>query len=123
MFVDSDHASDKSIQCSQTEVLIFCNNALIHWISMRQPTVETSVFGTEFVTMTYGMEKLGALRYKLRMMGVCVDTPSYIYGDNQAVVTNTQRPESQLGKKNNSICYERVCRYGRVLGDAHRDSE
>ena len=55
--------------------------------------------------MKYGMEKLRALRYKLRMMGVRVDAPSYIYGDNQAVVMNTQRPESQLGKKNNSICY------------------
>lgn len=105
MFVDSDHASDKSIRRSRTGVLIFCNNALIDWISKRQPTVETSVFGAEFVAMKYGMEKLRALRYKLRMMGVRVDAPSYIYGDNQAVVTNTQRPESQLGKKNNSICY------------------
>jgi hypothetical protein len=86
-------------------VLIFCNNALTDWVSKRQPTIETSVFGAEFVAMKYGMEKLCALRYKLRMMGVRIDAPSYIYGDNQAVVKNTQRPESQLGKKNNSICY------------------
>ena len=105
MFVDSDHAGDKAIRRSRTGVLIFCNNALIDWVSKRQPTIETSVFGAEFVAMKYGMEKLRALRYKLRMMGVRVDAPSYIYGDNQAVVKNTQRPESQLGKKNNSICY------------------
>ena len=105
MFVDSDHAGDKAIRRSRTGVLILCNNALIDWISKRQPTVETSVFGAEFVAMKYGMEKLRALRYKLRMMGVRVDAPSYIYEDNQAVIKNTQRPELQLGKKNNSICY------------------
>jgi len=38
-------------------------------------------------------------------MGIHVDALSFIYGDNQAVVKNTQRPESQLGKKNISICY------------------
>jgi len=105
MFVDSDHAGDKSIRRSRTGMLIFCNNALIDWVSKRQSTIETSVFGAEFVAMKHGMEKLRALRYKLRMMGVRVDAPSYIYGDNLSVVRNTQRPESQLGKKNNSICY------------------
>ena len=105
MFVDSDHAGDKSIRRSRTGMLIFCNNALIDWVSKRQSTIETSVFGAEFVAMKHGMEKLRALRYKLRMMGVRVDAPSYIYGDNLSVVRNTQKPESQLGKKNNSICY------------------
>ena len=86
-------------------MLIFCNNALIDWVSKRQATIETSVFGAEFVAMKYGMEKLRGLWYKLRMMGVRVDTPSYIYGDNLSVVKNMQRPELQLGKKSNSICY------------------
>ena len=51
MFVNSDHAGDKSIQQSRTGMLIFCNNALINWVSKRQPTIETSVFSTEFVAM------------------------------------------------------------------------
>ena len=38
-------------------------------------------------------------------MGVPLTGPSYIYGDNMSVITNTQRPESTLKKKNNSICY------------------
>ena len=39
------------------------------------------------------------------MMGVPLSGPSYIYGDNMSVIHNTQRPESTLKKKNNSICY------------------
>ena len=39
------------------------------------------------------------------MIGVPLSGPSYIYGDNMSVIHNTQRPESTLKKKNNSICY------------------
>ena len=39
------------------------------------------------------------------MMGVPISGPSYVYGDNMSVIHNTQRPESTLKKKSNSICY------------------
>jgi hypothetical protein len=68
--------------------------ALIVWFSKRQPTLESSVFDVEFVAMKIGIENTRGLRYKLRMMGVAIDGPTYIYGDNMSVVHNTQRPES-----------------------------
>ena len=58
--------------------------------------------------MKHGMETLHGLRYKLRMMGVELSGPSFIYGDNMSVIHNTQRPESMLKKKSNSICYHAV---------------
>jgi hypothetical protein len=42
------------------------------------------------------------------MMGVTIDGPTYVYGDNISVVHNTQRPESVLKKKSNIICYQAV---------------
>ena len=39
------------------------------------------------------------------MMGVPVDGPTYIYGDNMSIINNTSKPESVLKKKSNSICY------------------
>ena len=72
---------------------------------MKQATIETSVFGADFVAMKQGMECLRGLRYKLRMMGVAISGPSYIYGDNMSDIHNTQRPKSMLKKKSNSICY------------------
>ena len=81
--------------------------APITWFSKKQSTIETSVFGAEFVAMKQGIETLRGLRYKLRMMGVPLSGPSYIYGDNMSVIHNTQRPESTLKKKSNSVCYIR----------------
>jgi hypothetical protein len=43
------------------------------------------------------------------MMGVALIGPTFVYGDNIYVVHNTQRPESVLKKKSNSICYHAVC--------------
>jgi hypothetical protein len=37
------------------------------------------------------------------MMGVTLSGPTFVYGDNMSVVHNTQRPESVLKKKSNSI--------------------
>jgi hypothetical protein len=108
MFVDSDHAGDKRVRRSRTGFLIYLNMSLITWFSKKQSTIETSVFGAEFVALKQGMEALRGIRYKLRMMGVELSGPSYIYGDNMSVIHNTQRPESTLKKKSNAVCYHAV---------------
>jgi hypothetical protein len=81
---------------------------LINWLSQKQPTIESSVFGAEFVAMKLGMEALWGIRYKLCKMGVPIAGPTYVYGDNMSGIHNTQRPESTLKKKNLSICYHAV---------------
>ena len=75
------------------------------------------MFGAEFVALKNGMETLRGLRYKIRMMGIPLNTPSYIRGDNMSVVNNTQRPESTLQKKSNSICYH-FCRESVAMGES-----
>ena len=105
MFVDSDHAGDKKDRRSRTGFMIYINTALIQWYTKKQATIEGAVFGAEFVAMKTGVETLRGIRYKLRMMGVEIDGPTYIYGDNQSVIYNTSKPESILKKKSNSICY------------------
>jgi hypothetical protein len=58
--------------------------------------------------MKNGIETTRGIHYKLRMVGVAIDGPTYVYGDNMALVHNTQRPESVLKKKSNTICYHAV---------------
>ena len=41
--------------------------------------------------------------YKLRMFGIPVEEPSYMYRDNQSVLAGSTRPESTLKKKAQSI--------------------
>jgi len=108
MFVDSDHAGDLKTRRSRTGFIIYLNMAPVIWFSKKQSTIETSVFGAEFVAMKQGMETLQGLQYKLRMMGIPLTGPSFIYGDNMSVIHNTQRPESVLRKKSNSVCYHAV---------------
>ena len=81
---------------------------MIDWVSKKQATIETSVFGAEFVVIKQGIEKLRGLRYKLCMMGVPLTGPSFIYGDNKSQITNSAKPESTLKKNCNSICYHAV---------------
>ena len=105
MFVDSNHAGYKATRRSRTDYMIFINMSMIDWHTKKQATVEGAVFGAEFIAMKQGVEALRGIRYKLRMMGVSIDSPSYLYGDNMSVINNTPKPESCLNKKSNSICY------------------
>ena len=98
MWVDSDHAGDKMTRQSRTGYFIWLNTALINWLSKKQATIEGSVFGAEFVAMKTGVESLRGIRYKLRMMGVPLTGPTYVYGDNMSFIYNTSRPESTLKK-------------------------
>ena len=41
-------------------------------------------------------------------MGIPVDLPSYIFGDNQSVLANTTHPHSTLKKKSSSIAFHFV---------------
>ena len=45
LMCDRDHAGDKSTRQYRTGYLIFINMALIAWLSKKQLTVESSVFG------------------------------------------------------------------------------
>ena len=58
--------------------------------------------------MKTAMEYIRGLRYKLRMMGIPLAGPAYVYGDNMYVIHNTTSPESTLKKKHNSIAYHFV---------------
>ena len=41
-------------------------------------------------------------------MGIPLEGPTYMYGDNMSVIHNTQRPESTLNKKSLSLAYHAI---------------
>ena len=106
--VDSDHAGDSITRRSRTGFIVYCNNAPIYWYSKKQGGIETSSFSAEFMAMKSCCEYIRGLRYKLRMMGIGVIGPSYIYGDNKSVLVNSSKPDSVLKKKSVSIAYNFV---------------
>ena len=99
VFVDADHAGDLVTQRSRTGFIVFLNNAPIYLTSKKQNSCETSTFGSEFVAMKQAAEYFRGLKYKLRMLGIKVDEPTFIFGDNKSVLFNTTIPGSTLKKK------------------------
>ena len=45
-----------------------------------------STFGSEMIEMKQEADYIRGFRYKLRMFGIPVEEPSYMYGDNQSVL-------------------------------------
>ena len=125
VYVDADHAGNILIRRSHTGIIHFINNGPVLWYSKRQTTVESSTFGSEFNALRIAVDQTVSMRYKLRMMGIRVDGPTFILCDNRAVVLNSSRPEATLKKKHNQICFHRVreavaagiCKVGFVNGD------
>ena len=107
-YVDADRTGDKITRRSRTGYIVFLNMAPIYWFSKKQASIETSSFGSEFIAMKQCCEFIRGLRYKLRMMGLPVNEPAFIKGDNKSMLCNTMIPSSVLSKKSNSIASHAV---------------
>ena len=68
------------------------------------------------------LEMIESLRYKLRMLGVPIDGPTNVFGDNEAVYKSTSVPEFVLKKKYHSISYHR-CREAVTVGTMRMTKE
>ena len=69
-FVDADHAGYRISRRSRSGFIVFANMAPVYWMSKKQPGVETSTFGSEFLAMKHACDYLRGLRYKIKMMGI-----------------------------------------------------
>jgi hypothetical protein len=99
---------DYSTGRSATGVLHLINQTPIDWFSKRQGQVETATYGSEFVAARTATEQILDLRFTLRSLGAPMDGPSWMFGDNQSVVTSSTIPHSQLSKRWNALSYHRV---------------
>ena len=126
LFCDAAHATDLMTRRSTTGYIIMMMGTPVYWYSKRQPTIETSTFGSEFVATKLATEYNEALRYKLRTFGIPIEGPTNGFCDNASVVKNASLPESTLGKKHNSIAYHRVrecCAAGAIIYTHEKGTE
>ena len=77
-------------------------------ISKRQATVESSTYGSELIASRIAIDLAIEMRYVLRMLGVKVEGPTLLLGDNKSVILNSSTPSSVLKKKHCAINYHRV---------------
>jgi hypothetical protein len=108
------HCTDANLQHdlltgrAVTGILHLLNQNPGDWYSKRQATVETATFGSEITAARIAVDQILDLRTTLRYLGVPVSTKSYMFGDNQAVVTNSTIHNSSLNKRHNALSYHRV---------------
>ena len=107
-YVDANLLHNRVTGRSCTGVIHFLNQTPIDWFSKRQAQVETATYGSEFVAARQATEQIMDLRYTLRMMGVPLDGPSWMFGDNKGVVQSSTIPHSQLSKRWCALSYHRV---------------
>ena len=109
-FIDADFAGDSLTWRYRTGFLVMLNGVPTFWLSKKQSSrMETSSFGSKCVAMRQCCRYLKGLRYKLRMMGIPVMNPCFIYGDNQSVLWNTSISDSISKKKPAGVSYHFVC--------------
>ena len=108
VYVDAYHAGDLETRLSRTGFVVFLNHAPIYWFSKKQGSLGTSTFGREFWAMKVATEYVCGFRYKLRIMGIPMDEPVFVFGDNQYVLCITYNPASTLKKKSNIIVFHHV---------------
>ena len=107
-FKDANLMHDLVTGRSAMGIIHFVNQTPIDWFSKRQPTVETATYGSEFVAAKTATEQILDLRITLRSLGVPLDGPSWLFGDNKSVVTSGTIPHSTLSKRHNALAYHRV---------------
>jgi hypothetical protein len=80
VYVDADHAHDLVTRRFITGILVMLNNTPIRW--KRQKTLETSNYGSELVASRIATELSLEVRYILRSLGVALNRPALMLGDN-----------------------------------------
>jgi hypothetical protein len=108
-FVDANLMHDWVTGRSCTGILHMINQTPIQWFTKRQKQTETATYGSEFMAARQAIEQIMDLRYTLKMLGVPLDGPSWLFGDNKSVVTSSTLPHSTLSKRWNALSYHR-CR-------------
>jgi hypothetical protein len=104
-YKDANLYHDMVMGRSVTGILHFCNQTLIDWYSNRQSTVDSATFGSEFTAARIAVDQIIDMRRKLQYLGVSVCKKSFMFGDNQAMVTNSTIPHSTLKKRHNTLAY------------------
>ena len=107
-FEDANLYHDYTTGRAAMGMLHMMNGTVVDWFSKRQATVETATYGSEFVAARAGAEQSMDWRYTLRMLGVSIDGPTWMFGDNKSVRDQANLPHATLSKRHNALAFHRV---------------
>jgi hypothetical protein len=80
--VDANPMHDVTPGKSVTGILHLVNKTPLDWYSKKQATVETAMYGSEFVVARICVEQTIDLQSTLRYLGVLDKEKNYMFGNN-----------------------------------------
>jgi hypothetical protein len=107
-YVDANLHHDLISGKSVTGVLHMANKSIIDYSTKLQATVETATFGSEYVAARTATEQVIDIRNTFRYLGVPIDQPTIMFGDNESVVNTAMQPHSKLAKRHNALAYHKT---------------
>ena len=108
IFFDANHGHDVETRRSISGLITFVGSTPVDWSSRRQGCIATSTYCAEFMAMRAATEEAVALRYMLRSLGVPLDGPTKLFGDNLGVIQSASIPDANLKKKHVALSYHCV---------------
>jgi hypothetical protein len=107
-YVDANLLHCRATGRSATGILHIINSTIVDWFSKKQATVESATYGSEFMAARQAIQQIIDLRLTLRYMGVPLDGPAWMFGDNMSVIKSSTIPASTLNKRHNALSYHTV---------------
>jgi hypothetical protein len=98
-YVDANLMLDVMTGKSVTGILHLINKTPLDWYSKKQATVETTMYGSEFVAARICVDQIIDLCSTLRYLGVPVREKNYMFGDNKSVVYSSMGLHAKLHKR------------------------
>jgi len=107
-FFDANLYHDLISGKSVAGILHQLNKTPIDWCSKLQLTVETATFRSEYVAARTCTEQVIDLLLTLRYLGVPINGPTMVLGDNKSVINSAAIPHSRMHKRWVALSYHRV---------------
>ena len=102
-FIGGNLGHDMVIRGSRCCIISMLNLTPIDSCCRLTDTVETADCGSEFTVARIGVHKFFAECHKLRALGVPVDCPAHMFGENKSIVLSSTIPSHALNKRHNFL--------------------
>ena len=99
---------DLTTGSSASGILHFLNQTPIDAFSKWPNQVESATYGSEFTVAHQAIEQIIDLCYTLCMLGIPLEGPLWLFGDNKSAVTSSTVSHLTLYKCWNALSYHKV---------------
>jgi len=98
-YIDANLCHDMTTGKSVTGNIHFVNKTIVDFYTKKQAVVETTTHGSEYMVARTATEQIIDLRTTLRYLGLSLKGTSYLFGDNNLVVTSSSTSSSIPGAR------------------------